>query len=143
MQFAISTKLAFLLAGGYNENGRRLSADLRELIRSRDALKCVQCGEPGDEIDHILGDSNDPSNLQLLCVSCHRTKTAERMKPTSTEQDEWIDEFFETQIVPHQPKHLVDDEIRWNSVRRPLGAARTARRRERAQSRPESAPTGA
>jgi 5-methylcytosine-specific restriction endonuclease McrA len=45
---------------------------------------CQMCGRNGDhsriEVDHIipiaLGGSNDFSNLQLLCLSCNRSKGA-------------------------------------------------------------------
>lgn len=53
-----------------------------------DRVDCP-CGAPGDELDHIhpimlaaLGDSGEyaraflPWNLQWLCVTCHREKTA-------------------------------------------------------------------
>ena len=56
---------------------------------------CRMCDEkglvtPGAEMDHIvplfMGGSNDDDNLQMLCVECHRKKSADdlgvRFKPT-------------------------------------------------------------
>ena len=61
----------------------------------QDQPLCKMCDEkglvtPGAEMDHILpifmGGSNDDDNLQMLCVECHRKKTAEdlgvRYRPT-------------------------------------------------------------
>jgi 5-methylcytosine-specific restriction protein A len=56
---------------------------------------CRMCDEkglvtPGAEMDHIvplfMGGTNDDENLQMLCVECHRKKSADdlgvRFKPT-------------------------------------------------------------
>lgn len=41
---------------------------------------CVRCGRPGRDVDHRiprrLGGGDDESNLQTLCGSCHKSKTA-------------------------------------------------------------------
>jgi hypothetical protein len=45
--------------------------------------------EAGYDIDHIqplfLGGSNDPTNLQALCPSCHRVKTIAEQRSRSSE----------------------------------------------------------
>lgn len=43
--------------------------------------RCEACGAPASEVDHITaladgGAELDPANLQALCRSCHRAKTA-------------------------------------------------------------------
>lgn len=59
----------------------RLSREERYAILERDDFRCVVCGIGGRysdiilEVHHILprscGGSNDPSNLQVLCVVDH------------------------------------------------------------------------
>lgn len=77
---AIATRLGHMLAGGYNSTARRIPPATRVLVIERDRV-CVQCGKPGEEIDHINGDSSDPGNLQLLCGDCHRAKNPEPYGP--------------------------------------------------------------
>jgi hypothetical protein len=61
----------------------------------QDQPLCRSCDEkgfvtPGAEMDHIVplfkGGSNDDHNLQMLCVECHRKKSADDLgvayKPT-------------------------------------------------------------
>ena len=53
---------------------------LRRLVKVRDPI-CVVCGRrPTRDIDHILpktqGGTDDLTNLQGLCKSCHSRKTA-------------------------------------------------------------------
>ena len=55
---------------------------LREKIIFRDCYTCRSCGVVTDapEVDHIInvaqGGTDDESNLQTLCASCHKKKTA-------------------------------------------------------------------
>ncbi len=60
---------------------------LRKLVALRDGYQCRQCGRlcyrKGDmHIDHIVPHKGNPDlfwdldNLQVLCASCHSTKTA-------------------------------------------------------------------
>jgi 5-methylcytosine-specific restriction protein A len=41
---------------------------------------CRHCSRPGLDVDHIIplasGGTNDRNNLQVLCHSCHSSKTA-------------------------------------------------------------------
>ncbi len=52
--------------------------ELRELVFQRDNRTCVNCGEPAEQVDHIVplssGGTNKPSNLVSLCVQCHVSK---------------------------------------------------------------------
>lgn len=66
---------------GYGSAWRRL----RTQILQRDSYLCQSCKAQGryvtaTDVDHILakahGGTDDPSNLQSLCRSCHQTKTA-------------------------------------------------------------------
>ena len=52
---------------------------LRITILDRDGWQCVQCGKPGDTVDHIIprvkgGDMWASDNLQVLCKSCNSSK---------------------------------------------------------------------
>lgn len=73
--------------------GRTLQR-IRQRIMQGQPL-CRMCEEkgfvtPGQEMDHIVplfrGGSNDDDNLQMLCVECHRKKSADDLgvtyKPT-------------------------------------------------------------
>jgi 5-methylcytosine-specific restriction protein A len=69
-------------------NGKTKIALIRRLSRERPRM-CAECYRNGfvrfgDELDHIAplwkGGSNDPINLQWLCVSCHSDKTARETK---------------------------------------------------------------
>ncbi len=66
MREAIGLRVAHLLAGGYHRQARALTPELREFVFARDEGKCVACGKPGEEIDHIDGDSSDLANLRLV-----------------------------------------------------------------------------
>lgn len=75
VQWAIDTRLAHIIAGGYAETARRLTPEQRDEVWKRFGGMCAECGKPGDEIDHINGSSSNPKNLQLLCRKCHQGKT--------------------------------------------------------------------
>ena len=61
--------------------GGRAWRKLRDEILARDNYTCQCCGRVGGrlELDHIVnvaqGGTNDKSNLQILCHTCHKTKT--------------------------------------------------------------------
>lgn len=54
----------------------------RDAILLRDKYACQNCGHIGTdlEVDHIVnvaqGGTDDDGNLQSLCVTCHKAKTA-------------------------------------------------------------------
>ena len=56
---------------------------------------CVMCGRPATDIDHILprrrGGTDDPSNLQSLCASCHARKTNREQAQGRGEGKVWED----------------------------------------------------
>jgi hypothetical protein len=66
----IGQKLLSVLQGGYDPD-RILSPALRTEILARDNRTCQLCQKPGNHVDHILGSSNDPSNLRVLCADCN------------------------------------------------------------------------
>lgn len=81
-------RMATLLSGGYGERARRIPQRIRDEVISRDAGRCVRCGEPGIEIDHIDGPTAVLGNLQLLCVACHRVKTDAAIVPAILTDDQ-------------------------------------------------------
>jgi len=67
---------------------RRVSQVQKKIIAARAQWRCEHCDsllESTFQIDHKiplwLGGSNDASNLQALCVSCHAAKTQEEQLP--------------------------------------------------------------
>lgn len=73
------------------------SPKLRTLIMERDGAKCKWCEETeGLALDHVLpvsaGGTDDPDNLQLLCVSCNSSK---RDRVPTKAREEAIDAFEE------------------------------------------------
>lgn len=62
--YALKMKIAHALGGGYRATARRLSPARRVEVVARDAGRCVLCGKPGEEIDHIDGDSDELNNLR-------------------------------------------------------------------------------
>lgn len=66
---------------GTNERSRRISQAVMDKVWRRDEGKCVQCGSQENlEFDHIIpfskNGSNTYRNIQLLCESCNRKKSA-------------------------------------------------------------------
>lgn len=55
---------------------------VREVVIRRDGGRCVQCGEPGRIVDHIVavkdGGSDAPSNLRLLCARCDNRRHTDK-----------------------------------------------------------------
>lgn len=89
LQMADSRKLAPTgeASGAHAEQwgsgrGGRPWRRIRDRILVRDRYTCQQCGRIGDDnqVDHIVnvaqGGTDDDSNLQTLCIPCHKAKTA-------------------------------------------------------------------
>lgn len=52
-------------------------ASIRRTVLARDGGRCVLCGQPATDVDHIdrLG-PHDPTNLRSLCHHCHALRTS-------------------------------------------------------------------
>lgn len=83
---AVRKERASLMGGGYPATARKVPKATKDAVRERDGWLCRSCGDPGVEIDHVDGDSNDPANLQLLCVPCHDRKTEASMRVMTGEE---------------------------------------------------------
>jgi 5-methylcytosine-specific restriction endonuclease McrA len=115
---AIHIRVAHILAGGYPERERELSKSTRLQVVTRAGGRCQQCGEPGTQVDHISGSSNDPKNLQLLCRKCHSAKTKSAMVPLSPDDDDFIEYVDKIVLLTGRfdapkPTRICDDHERW------------------------------
>ena len=77
---ALEVRFAMVLGGGYPERARTVPDAIRRQVAERDGGLCANCGEPGDEVDHIDGSSNDLENLRLLCHDCHMQRTQDSLE---------------------------------------------------------------
>jgi 5-methylcytosine-specific restriction endonuclease McrA len=124
---AIRIRLIHNVEGGYD---RRIPEPVRALVNARDRNQCKQCGEPGTVIDHILGDSNDPSNLQLLCTSCHDDKTVANFIPITegwklSHPEKWRRrQWLRWRANQPTPVQLCDDSERWDEIHKEMMTAR-------------------
>ena len=71
VQEALRIRMAHLLNGGYPEDERQLSKAVRDAVIARDKGRCRKCRKPGNQIDHLRGNSDGLANLQVLCSRCH------------------------------------------------------------------------
>ena len=138
VQEAIGTRILMLLSGGYPENDRKLSPQIRDAIFQRDGGKCQVCGDPATEIDHVADNSDDPSNLRAICGRCNRSLAWENAA-TADGVDEQMKEFREVvwndlveRLIPGPPMRVCDDHEGWGTKWRTLAAqARTTKKREK------------
>lgn len=79
ISYALRVKRLHALGESYDDSARRISPARRREVWIRDGGLCTSCGEPGEEIDHRDGPSDELANLQLMCRPCHRRKTAAKV----------------------------------------------------------------
>jgi len=49
----------------------------RAIVLKRDGHRCVECGKPANQVDHIIaGDDHSFENLRALCRECHGKKSS-------------------------------------------------------------------
>ncbi len=119
VQMALRIQRAFLLSGGYNARERNISNDIREAVIASAGSRCSLCGKHGTEIDHILGTSDELSNLQLLCWSCHTKKTAEGFKELTPDHPRYKEimrrvQKLDDRIYAIIPVRECDNEEKWD-----------------------------
>ncbi|MER6123028.1 HNH endonuclease signature motif containing protein [Streptomyces sp. NPDC001795] len=139
---ALYNKLRFAVAGGYT---RSTSPSERAAVVKRHGGRCVRCGAPGAEVDHIRGDGPEMSNRQLLCRACHDRKTQNQSregmrlalqgKPTRSWRDllrelvrtsESVRTLISHRILPQEPVRLCDTD-QWQHLESCLRSERCSR----------------
>jgi hypothetical protein len=112
-------KLLMLTGGGYPERERRLTTQQRQTILKRDNHTCQLCGKPGDQVDHIAGDSGDPSNLRALCGACNLKEAFKNFQPiTDSAKADDLNAMLSNvaqRIGALIPTELCDDHERWDN----------------------------
>jgi hypothetical protein len=127
---AIIIRLALILGGGYDKRARKLADSLRRSIFERYQGKCRVCGKPGEEIDHISGNSSDPTNLQLLCDPCHNKKTVSTFRYITKDShpEEWAKaQWLKRRASAKLPMLICDSDGGMQSRKSSCGPARTFR----------------
>ena len=119
VRYQVQIQLVWMMAGGY-PRGRKIPGDIRSAVIERDAGLCVECGAPGEEVDHINGDANTPENLQLLCIDCHHRITNTRIAPLPYDPVHSSARLAETHeraeaAQPLLPCDAADWEARWRT----------------------------
>jgi len=125
IQLTIRTRLAHIMAGGYDKASRRVPDKTREALLTRSGGKCEVCGKEGHDIDHTEGNSSAIINLQYLCKDCHNAKTQLRIVPIKpgTELYKYVKnrtERFWISVRSKQPMRICHDQDAWAGLWRQL-----------------------
>lgn len=72
--------VSFLIITSCFSQSRYISATTKKIVFTRDGGMCRCCGSSQSlEYDHVMpfscGGSSEPSNIQLLCLKCNRSKS--------------------------------------------------------------------
>ena len=123
VQETLKIMFAHIASGGYHEKERRISQEIREMVITRDKCLCRICGKPGNDIDHIDGDSNNLDNLQLLCRDCHNKKTISNIVLLKLGDERYFDLMgkrvqLDLRIDSEEPLYECDDEENWPTIYR-------------------------
>jgi hypothetical protein len=126
VQEVLGTKILMLAGGGYPKEERRLSRAKRHAIFERDGYKCQVCGVTATEIDHIRGNSDDPSNLRAICGPCNRDMAFGNARVITRKENpkEWnrlqkLHAEIALRIGATLPLRLCDDAVwkeYWNGI---------------------------
>ena len=121
--------------GGYPAE-RILPKRLRSQILARDGGTCQQCGEPADQVDHIEGDSADPSNLRALCKRCNWMRAITPSASTDEDREMFAAAFLEVmsalvmRVAAVEPLNACDDWHGWRKLESSTRSLRTEALRE-------------
>ncbi|GJL73721.1 MAG: hypothetical protein NMNS01_29200 [Nitrosomonas sp.] len=127
-QVGLGDRLNHLPNGGYPARDRLLSKELRETIFKRDSYTCRICSKKeAQQIDHIKGSSNDPTNLQAVCTNCNREKAFSNQRLATPEEREIIENLYVNmamRIAAPFPLLACDDHRRWQKTEPKIRGAR-------------------
>jgi hypothetical protein len=124
VQEAIEMRVAHILAGGYPEKARYISAQLRESVLRGARGHCQKCGRPfdGDDLDatatiqHMSGSSPERSNLQAWCRRCNMADAQSRFTPLPDDSPQSsVFEAIRTRWESPLPLRACDDDERWEA----------------------------
>lgn len=147
IQEVLRIRGAVVMNGGYPDEKRTLPKAYRDFILARDDHTCRNCGDPGNQIDHIKvrginGNINHALNLQVLCSRCHRAKTIADIRQISQSDDPELwqklqdkSQELHRRIRAEPAERVSDDEQQWGTVWRPLQAERRLALGNRSQRR--------
>ena len=124
-------RLAHILAGGYHETERRVPAGIREQVLERDGHRCVLCGDPATEIDHIAGDANTVDNLRSTCGDCNFGLAEAQFAPATGAEAERGRRILERMLAP-EPLNPRDDPAAGQAAADAVMSDRRGRVAERA-----------
>ena len=116
----IGTRMLMVRSGGYPTRARTIAPALRAAVVARDAGRCVLCGEPGTEIDHIRGSSDELTNLRLTCKTCNGDRVRDAAviakDPETIALIQRQNSRISQRIAAAAPYRLCDDEERWSTA---------------------------
>lgn len=118
VQGVIRIRAALIYGGGYPKQARRIPPEVRRAVLDRDGGRCKSCGQAGNEVDHVAGNSAEIENLQLLCHACHMEKTQRSFRPITPDDTEVIrlrNEILR-RIKVNEPERLCDREDVWERL---------------------------
>ncbi len=133
VQEAIRTRMAMVLGGGYPEQARRVPTEVRRLVFDRAHGHCEECGRELDfdqsggdpdavaTIQHVDGNSSDPSNLKAFCRHCNTVDAQSKFVPVEpgSAEAEFAAEL-RIRWLSEDPIRLCDDDLHWKDIWRDL-----------------------
>jgi len=116
---------------------RTLTPARRDEVFAAKGNRCLECGAPATEIDHIVSNyfgDESLDNLRPLCHECHLAKTLASPMPWDTTSPE-ARALHASQLADYtnrwqapKPLRACDDEVLWQKVGRAMWTVRAAAR---------------
>jgi 5-methylcytosine-specific restriction endonuclease McrA len=122
VQAAVSVRMAYAQWG--QAPAKPLPAATRAAVFAVKGNRCVSCGAPATDVDHVVsaafGD-NSLDNLQPFCHACHLEKTLDSPMPWDTRNavataiHDRLTATYEERVRANPPLRACDDELTWPS----------------------------